>query len=309
MPRHLVAHFLLSVVSAQSFCGFQLPLCYTKQGVVVPRNASSIVASNWSIGAETMDRNYTIFDNWRAYVSPLGAKHARVQAGWARCEPHRGQYEWAWLDEIVQGLASSGTTPWLQVSYGNPSYGPGAGTPEASSPLPTSPVALQGWHSWVSALVSRYSAIVNTWEIWNEPNCQNISAADFAVFTASTATTIRAAQPAATIRFGVLCGVDIYYAKALVAALNSSGSLSLVDVLTYHPYAYNPDSVYGDVDELASAVRVFSPHVSLAQGENGAPSVGGGYGAIAQYNWTECSQVRQLVTCLSLFIEYVYSRA
>lgn len=227
----------------------------------------------------------------RSYVNPLGAKHARVQAGWARCEPHPGQFDWAWLDEIVYGLAAAGATPWLQVSYGNPSYGPGSGTPEASSPLPTSPAALQGWHTWVGALVSRYGTIVNTWEVWNEPNCQNISASDFSVFTASTAATIRKGQAAASIRFGVVCGVDVYYATALLSALNTSGNLGLVNSLTYHPYAYNPDSVYGSVAELASAVKLYSSDITIAQGENGAPSVGGGYGAITQYNWTECSQV------------------
>lgn len=238
----------------------------------------------------------------RQYVNPLGAKHARVQAGWARCEPRPGQYDWAWLDEIVNGLAAAGATPWLQVSYGNPAYGPGSGTPEANSPLPTSAAALQGWHAWVGALVSRYASVVDTWEIWNEPNCQSIGAANFSVFTADTATTIRTVQASASIRFGVICGVDVGYATSLLGALNASGNLGLVDTLTYHPYAYNPDSVYGSVAELAAVVRKFASHLNIAQGENGAPSVGGGYGAITQYNWTECSQVRSAQSSTSSFV-------
>lgn len=239
-----------------------------------------------------MDRNYTIFDNWRQFIDPLGAKNARVQAGWARCEPQPGLYDWEWLDVIVNGLNESGVSSWLQVSYGNPAYGPGAGTPSASSPLPTSPPALLAWHNWVSALVVRYSTKVSTWEIWNEPNCQNISASDYSIFTSSTATVIKAIQPGSSIRFGVICGVDVNYASALLSAMNHSRSLDLVDALTYHPYSYNPDSVYSAVDELGAVVQSLAPQITLAQGENGAPSIGGGYGALTQYNWTECSQAK-----------------
>lgn len=238
-----------------------------------------------------MDRNYTIFDKWRTFVNPLGTKHARVQAGWARCEPVPGQYQWDWLDSIVYGLNASGNAAWLQVSYGNPAY-VGGGTPEASSPLPSGAAALNAWAAWVTALVTRYSEIVSTFEIWNEPNCQNISADDFAIFTQSTAAVIKSARSDASVRFGVLCGVDTHYASDLLLALNHSGGVKLVDTLTYHPYAYNPDSVYASVEELASIVKSFAPHVTLAQGENGAPSVGGGYGALVDYNWTECSQAK-----------------
>ena len=215
-----------------------------------------------------------------------------MQAGWARCEPTIGQYNWEWLDEIVFGINASGAAPWLQVSYGNPAYGPGAGNPEPSSPLPSSLAALNGWNAWVHNLVLRYTSVVRTWEIWNEPNCQNISTQELAIFTSNTAGVIKAAQPLASIRFGVLCGVDTRYASSLLMAMSASGNLSLVDTLTYHPYAYNPDSVYADVTELAAVVQKLAPHVSLAQGENGAPNVGGGYGAITQYNWTDCSQAK-----------------
>jgi hypothetical protein len=48
-------------------------------GKVVPRQSSSIVKSKWSIGLETQDRNYTVWDSYHAYVGPLGAKRGRLQ--------------------------------------------------------------------------------------------------------------------------------------------------------------------------------------------------------------------------------------
>jgi hypothetical protein len=55
----------VATATASPECGFQLPTCYASIGTVVPKNATSISQSTWSVGAETMDRNYTIYDNWR----------------------------------------------------------------------------------------------------------------------------------------------------------------------------------------------------------------------------------------------------
>lgn len=62
---------------------------------IKPRNASGIQASNWNIGAETMDRDYTIYENWKEYLAPLGIKKARLQSGWARTEIKPGVYNFA----------------------------------------------------------------------------------------------------------------------------------------------------------------------------------------------------------------------
>jgi hypothetical protein len=74
--------------------------------------------------------------------------------------------------------------------------------------------------------------------------------------------------------------------------MSSSSSPSLVDVLTYHPYDYNPDSSYTGIADMYSTLHSILPQVTLMQGENGAPSIGGGYGALTDYNWTECSQAK-----------------
>jgi len=89
-------------------------------GRIKPRCASEIQASNWSVGAETMDRDYTIYRNWKSYLGPLGFKKARLQAGWAKTEKEKGIYDWAWLDEIVFDMIQQGVEPWMCLSYGNP---------------------------------------------------------------------------------------------------------------------------------------------------------------------------------------------
>ncbi len=63
-----------------------------------------------------MDRNFSNFGSWRAYLAPLGAKHARLQSGWGKTEQQPGVYDFAWLDEVVDGMLAVGVTPWLQLS-------------------------------------------------------------------------------------------------------------------------------------------------------------------------------------------------
>ena len=101
---------------------------YTCIGKIRPRHAREVRASNWSVGAETMDRDYTIYANWRKHLGPLGVKKARIQSGWAKTEQRRGEYDWEWLDEIILDMVDQGVEPWVCLCYGNPIYPGGGGT-------------------------------------------------------------------------------------------------------------------------------------------------------------------------------------
>ena len=140
-------------------------------GIVRTATALELPATpnGWSIGAETMDRNFTVFSEWSKYLPGLGARRASVQGGWARCEQKKGVYSWGWLDEIVHGMLKVGVTPWIELSYGNPAYS-GGGDPTSSSPLPKEGEAKQAFLDWCKAVVGRYGPLgVSQWELWNEP--------------------------------------------------------------------------------------------------------------------------------------------
>ncbi len=94
-------------------------------GKIKLRSAAEIRASNWSVGAETMDRDYTIYENWKQYLGPLGFKKARIQAGWAKTEKQKGQYDWKWLDEIITDMVAQGKLDLIdEVTYHPYSYNP-----------------------------------------------------------------------------------------------------------------------------------------------------------------------------------------
>jgi hypothetical protein len=265
---------------------------YEYLGQIQPRHARDIVASNWSIGAETMDRDYTVYANWREYLGPLGAKKARIQSGWAKTEKQRGVYDWAWVDEIVLDMVQQGVEPWVCLCYGNPIY-PGGGDTGLGGGLVASEEALQAWERYVAAFVQRYSTHVDEWELWNEPRTgRGKGAVQYGQFVIRTATVIRKLQPDAEILFAAGGSFDTQFAKEVLEHLQQQGKLDLVNTIIYHPYAYNPDSRQGSALELRRLAKTFAEQIDIRQGENGAPSRPGSFGAISDYDWTEQAQAK-----------------
>ena len=84
--------------------------------------SSQIKGSNLSIGFETLDR--MLFDPEKCYdkLAATGIKWARCQTGWNRCETVKGQYDFEWLDEVVDNLLERGIQPWFNVGFGNKIY-------------------------------------------------------------------------------------------------------------------------------------------------------------------------------------------
>jgi len=70
-------------------------------GWLATRHAGEIQSSPWSVGCETLDRDYARFSVYKNYVGELGVKHARLQSGWAKCEKEKGNYNFEWLDSCL----------------------------------------------------------------------------------------------------------------------------------------------------------------------------------------------------------------
>ena len=45
----------------------------------------------WSIGCETLDRDFADFDQFKDYFVELGIGYARLQSGWAKTEKEKGK--------------------------------------------------------------------------------------------------------------------------------------------------------------------------------------------------------------------------
>ena len=262
-------------------------------GKIKPRNATAITASNWSIGGETLDRDYADYNQYKQYLGPLGAKRIRFQGGWAKTEKVKGQYNWAWLDTIVNDALQQGVQPWIETSYGNPVY-EGGGDAGIGGGIPTSEEALQAWDNWVRAMVKRYKNKVHEWEVWNEPDLSHkLPALDYARLYIRTAMVIRQEQPDARLISLVLAGPgNTAYTETFMSYLKAQQKLPLVDIITYHGYTPKPEDNYASFKKLKATVDKYTAKAVFWQGENGCPSERGSAGALSNISWSEMSQAK-----------------
>lgn len=263
-------------------------------GTLLPRSSDEIESSNWFLGCETLDRDYADYDRYKEYLQPLGIRYLRFQGGWAKTEKAQGVYDWEWLDHIIDDAVSRGLKPWLQTGYGNPVY-PGAGGENLGAGMPLSAEGLAAYERWVEKMVSRYAECVYDWEVWNEPNFgdNKVNTPEIAAdFNIRTAKIIKGIQPDARISALALGHIDIDYVERFFRYLSDHNACDLFHNVTYHDYCYNPDANKLAVYKMRQVVEKYAPSLILRQGENGAPSVRGAGGALADYDWSELSQAK-----------------
>lgn len=270
-------------------------------GKLAARSSKVISASPLSVGFETLDRK--MFQPERAYprLAQLGVKWARVQTGWARCEPEKGRYDFAWLDAVVDQLLEIGIQPWFNLGYGNRLY-----TPEAkdASAVGWAPIfteeAHTGWTQFVQALTKHFAKRVRHWEIWNEPNIatfwrpQKPNPKDYVELVKLTAPIIRQEVPQAVVIGGALAGMPIQYLQECLQA----GLANYVDRLSFHPYGPTPEKNYTQrVEQFRKLLTQYRPGLALWQGECGCPSrrsdVSGW--TLEKMSWTEERQAKWLL--------------
>jgi hypothetical protein len=283
------------------------------QGKLRTRGPKEIAASPLSVGMETLDRKMFEPEKTYALVAQLGAKWARLQTGWARTERVKGEYDFAWLDGVVDSLLKMGVQPWFNLGYGNRLYTPEAPHETAVGYVPMwTPEAREAWLKYVSKLAEHFRGRVRHWEIWNEANTNGFwrpKAADpksYAELVAMTAPVIRKRVPKAVIVGFALAG----FGEALdfVRVALEAGVARHIDRFSYHPYQLVPEGNY--VDAVRAVRRLLNKHkpgIELWQGENGAPSVYKGAGHVFEVDGTETGQakwlLRRILTDLSVDVE------
>ncbi len=282
-------------------------------GKVKPVPSRAIRASPLSVGFETLDRKH--FDPPRTYphLAELGAKWARCQTGWCRCEPQRGEFDFRWLDAVVDGLLEIGIQPWFNLGYGNRLYTPKAENEAAVGWAPVfADEPRKAWLRFTARLAEHFKDRVRHWEIWNEPNIKTFwkpkkpDPADYVRLVRITVPQIRKHIPRAVLIGGAFAGIPMRYIDGCL----SEGLADLVDKISYHPYRSIPEKGYApQIQALRERIAKHNPRLKLWQGENGCPSKGGegSVGALSRLTWTEERQakwlLRRILTDLRLRIE------
>lgn len=256
----------------------------TRIGKLKCRPSSEIARSKVSIGFECLDRE--LFKPEPCY-DPLwktGAKYARCQTGWSRCEKEEGVYDFSWLDAVVDNLRARGIEVWFNVGYGNPLYMKNIPnkTGVGCVPLYFGEKCLTAWKNYVSALAAHFAGRVRLFELWNEPEADHFwypeapDPAAYARLYLITAAEIKKHIPDAKFAATVASGFDFDFIKGMLAAMQGMQ----VDYFAYHAHSRLPEISFlrgGQyLENVAHLRRMLDEagfeRTELIQGEAGQPS-------------------------------------
>lgn len=266
----------------------KLDLGLEEVGRLKVRHSKDIKSSNWSIGCETMDRDYSDWDQYKRFVGMLGAKHGRLFSGWAKTEQEKGVYDFAWLDKQVREMAAMGVKPWICLSYGNPVWGSDFRLGMKVKQITDNPEALKAYVRFCTECVKRYKDVVDEWEIWNEPFKQG---EEYATLFYHAAKAIKEIQPEARIIVTAIEFPNDY--RLVLEKLKAENALGLGSLFIYHPYDENPDMSYEKYTEpLRALVKSYDPSYEVMQGESGCPAQVEWGHALRYLEWTEYSQAK-----------------
>ena len=263
-----------------------------KLGTLIPKRVPEIGTSTWSLGCETLDRDLANWDAYRGYLVPLGIKRIRLQGGWNRTEKKKGEYDFAWLDHIVDDAHSLGLQVCLETSYNNRLYEPGGATGPGGL-LPAGEETLVAWDRWVETMARRYSAKgVKEWMMYNEPNLRKENTPELIVANnVRTAAIIKRVDPEARIGAFVLAGLNTGMISNMLVNIRQQGKLDLFTWAIYHGYSGNPDRLNGGMAGFNAMLAAIAPKIRPWQGEAGCASEEVQY-ALSGIDWTEYSHAK-----------------
>lgn len=261
-------------------------------GTLSPKRADEIATPMWSLGCETLDRDLASWDAYKEYVVPLGITRIRLQGGWNRTEKKRGEYDFAWLDAIVDDAHARGLKVCLETSYNNHLYEPGGATGPGGL-LPAGEATLAAWDRWVEAMVRHYAPKgVREWMTYNEPNLRKENTPELIVANnIRTASIIKRVDPQAKVGAFVLAGLDVELMRTMLGMIKQQGQLGLFDWAVYHGYSANPDRLNARMAEFVAMLAEVAPNIRPWQGEAGCASEAVQY-ALSGIDWTEYSHAK-----------------
>ena len=223
-------------------------------GELLPIPSAMQEGSFWSVGSETLDRDYADFEKYRKYLKETGVGYARLQSGWAKTEQARGCYDFSWIDAHVDGLIAEGIRPWICLCYGNPIYSDHG--KDLNARLFPDGEVMDAWLNYVRACVTRYKDKVVMWEIWNEPDGgkKKDSYPLYSNMYIRTAELIREIAPEAKIAALGVCKPDKEYIRHFLRIVGEQDKIGLVDYITYHAYEPHPEKIVPHVEQLRKDV-------------------------------------------------------
>jgi hypothetical protein len=182
-----------------------------------------------------------------ADLAALGSSWIRLDLFWSDVEPRqRGARRWARFDATIKRAHRHGMKI-LLVVQATPRWAAVRSDPTAP------PTRVADYAAFLGRAVRRYKGVVNTWEIWNEPNLPDFwtgTQRQYARLLIAANTAIKRADPTATVLSGGLAPQEPSTGPRGVASWLESfynyGAGRSFDVLALHLYPRGTQSVVSD---------------------------------------------------------------
>jgi hypothetical protein len=219
-----------------------------------PGDAALKPESPWGMGVYLYrypdnEAGHRRMDAAAAMAQAAGVKWSREEFGWARTEPRRGQFDFAFYDTVVDTATRHGISVYGLLSYWS------------SWTKPYTHEGIDDFCAWAKVLVGRYKDRIHHWEIYNEPNIFFWSGPRdlYPVLVKKCYVAIKEVDPGAHVLAISTAGID---RKFIQMCLDADAPF---DVLTIHPYR-SLLSEKAFMDELAAtAALVDNRHVWITE--------------------------------------------
>jgi hypothetical protein len=240
-------------------------------GTLQPKAVHEIGTSRWTLGCETIDREYSDYHAFKAYLPALGINASGCKgAGRGPRKIRVSTTSRGWTASLTTRAPAGWRSGWRPVLAIRLSGRRGT---HAGGGMPTSEEGLRPGDRWVEQMALRYKNKVRDWSMWNEPELKGANGTEtITAFNMRTAEIIKRINPDARIAALVLCNPKLEIIEPFLKTLKEQNKLHLFDWIVYHHYTHNPDQGYEGVVKARELVRSYAPAMKLWQGESGTQS-------------------------------------
>jgi len=99
-------------------------------------------------------------------IAGAGIDWIRIDMNWFQLEPSRDNYNWGFMDSMVNNARARGLEIFATLAY---TPGWASGTGDIADP----PLDIADWYDFVYDAVHRYRGSIQYWGMWNEPNLED----------------------------------------------------------------------------------------------------------------------------------------
>lgn len=197
------------------------------------------------MGIQLKDGDHTHFD----LVESAGFGMVRKGLYWSRVEQAKGQYDFAWFDEILALAKARGMVVSVTLYGNNPLYG----HRQSDGVAIISEEQRRGFAKFAAAAAARYAGEPVVFEIWNEPNLRQFwrvhparpdksnldaMADEYTLLVQEVVPAMKAADPSVFVSAGSISALwwesFSWFDRTVEKGILDSG----IDAISVHPYGF-----------------------------------------------------------------------